>query len=48
VDGLVNIAGKTVEGIGYMFRKIQTGYVQTYAFMMVAGFILLISYYIFR
>lgn len=48
VDGLVNIVGKTVEGIGYMFRKIQTGYVQTYAFMMVAGFILLISYYIFR
>ena len=48
VDGLVNILGKTIDGCGWMFRKVQTGFVQTYAFLMVAGFILLISYYIFR
>ncbi len=48
VDGLVNIVGKTVDGCGWVFRKVQTGFVQTYAFLMVAGFILLISYYIFR
>ena len=48
VDGLVNILGKTIDGFGWVFRKVQTGFVQTYAFLMVAGFILLISYYIFR
>jgi len=48
VDGLVNIVGKTIDGCGWLFRKVQTGYVQTYAFLMVAGFVLLISYYIFR
>ena len=48
VDGLVNFVGQAVEGIGWIFRKIQTGFVQTYAFMMVVGFIVLISYYIFR
>ncbi len=48
VDGLVNIVGKAVDGVGYVFRRLQTGFVQSYAFMMVIGFIVLISYYIFR
>lgn len=48
VDGLVNLVGKIVDGTGYIFRRLQTGFVQSYAFMMVIGFIVLISYYIFR
>ncbi len=48
VDGLVNIVGQTVEGIGYLFRRVQTGYIQTYAFVMALGFLVLIGYYIFR
>ncbi len=48
VDGLVNVVGQTIEGIGYLFRRVQTGYIQTYAFVMALGFIVLIGYYIFR
>ncbi|MDD5543788.1 MAG: NADH-quinone oxidoreductase subunit L [Acidobacteriia bacterium] len=45
VDGLVNVVGITVKIFSYPLRIIQTGFVQSYAFFMVLGLILLIWVY---
>ena len=46
VDGLVNFVGGLVAFFGLIFRKFQTGRIQTYVAFLVFGIILL--YFIFR
>jgi NADH-quinone oxidoreductase subunit L len=46
VDGLVNLAGYTVRGTSWVFRKFQTGIVQSYATAMVLGIFVLVSVYL--
>jgi len=46
VDGLVNLAGHTVRGASWVFRKFQTGIVQSYATAMVLGIFILVSVYL--
>ncbi len=46
VDGLVNLAGYTVRGTSWLFRKFQTGIVQSYATAMVLGIFILVSVYL--
>ena len=46
VDGLVNLAGYTVRGASWIFRKLQTGIVQSYATAMVLGIFVLVSVYL--
>jgi NADH-quinone oxidoreductase subunit L len=42
VDGLVNLVGIIVKTVGGVARKIQTGYVQNYIFIIVLGVILIL------
>lgn len=44
VDGLVNIIGFGVQIASYPTRVIQTGRVQSYALLMVAGLAILVAY----
>jgi NADH-quinone oxidoreductase subunit L len=46
VDGLVNLTGLTVRGASWIFRKLQTGIVQSYATAMVLGIFVLVSVYL--
>jgi NADH-quinone oxidoreductase subunit L len=46
VDGLVNLVGYTVRGTSWVFRKFQTGIVQSYATAMVLGIFVLVSVYL--
>ncbi len=48
IDGFVNSAGKIVWLLSLIARRVQTGYVQHYASVMVVGVILILAYYIFR
>ncbi len=46
IDGLVNVMGFTVKVLSYPVRIIQTGLVQTYAFLIVMGVLLFMAYYL--
>jgi len=46
IEGTVNGTAKLLEGIGGRLRKIQTGYVQEYAFILVLGAIVIVGYLI--
>jgi NADH-quinone oxidoreductase subunit L len=46
VDGLVNLTGYTIRGTSWVFRKLQTGIVQSYATAMVLGIFILVSVYL--
>ncbi|HXH29135.1 MAG TPA: NADH-quinone oxidoreductase subunit L, partial [Candidatus Polarisedimenticolia bacterium] len=46
VDGLVNLSGYIVRGFSWIFRRLQTGLVQSYATMMVLGILILVSVYL--
>jgi NADH-quinone oxidoreductase subunit L len=46
VDGLVNLAGYMVRGTSWVFRALQTGFVQSYATAMVLGVFILVSVYL--
>src|SRR5438093_1000911 len=46
VDGLVNLAGYTVRGASWVFRRLQTGVVQSYATAMILGIFVLVSVYL--
>jgi NADH-quinone oxidoreductase subunit L len=48
VDGAVNGVGHLVVGWSGVLRKIQTGFVQSYAFSMVIGGVIVVAYYVFR
>src|SRR2546426_282986 len=46
VDGLVNLLAFFVKGLGWAARAFQTGHVQSYAFFIVMGVLLLMAYYL--
>jgi NADH-quinone oxidoreductase subunit L len=46
VDGLVNLTGYTIRGTSWVFKKLQTGIVQSYATAMVLGIFILVSVYL--
>jgi NADH-quinone oxidoreductase subunit L len=46
VDGLVNLSGHTVRGASWVFRRLQTGAVQSYATAMILGIFILVSVYL--
>jgi len=46
VDGMVNLTGRIVEVGSAMLRRMQTGYVQSYALVMAIGTFVLLSIYI--
>jgi NADH-quinone oxidoreductase subunit L len=48
VDGLVNTVGFTVKIFSYPLRILQTGFVQSYAFLMVLGIIVFVWVYILK
>ena len=48
VDGAVNGVGHFIVGWSGVLRKIQTGFVQNYAFSMVIGGVIVVAYYVFR
>ena len=48
VDGAVNGVGQFIVGWSGVLRKIQTGFVQNYAFSMVIGGVIVVAYYVFR
>ena len=46
VDGAVNLIGRTSEESSFVFRRVQTGLVQNYALLMLAGVCALVSIYL--
>ena len=48
IDGLVNVMAFAVKVLSYPVRIIQTGLVQTYAFLIVIGVLLFMAYYLIR
>ena len=46
IDGMVNGTGHLMRGIGSIIRRIETGYVQGYAFGMILGAIIVVGYLI--
>lgn len=47
IDGLVNTGGYVAAGVGGIARKIQTGYVRFYAFVMLLGGACLLGYFLY-
>ncbi|MFZ1082215.1 MAG: hypothetical protein WAO19_09850, partial [Candidatus Kryptoniota bacterium] len=47
IDGSVNGTGKIVRFFGKILRRIQTGFVQNYAFIFVFGIIVIIGFLIY-
>ena len=43
IDGIVNLVGATLGGLSARMRRIQTGFVRSYALQMVCGAILIIA-----
>ncbi len=48
VDGLVRLSAATVRALSYPLRMVQSGYVQAYALVFMAGVALLFGYYLLR
>ncbi len=48
IDGLVRLSAFTVKLAGYPARLLQTGFVQLYALVFVAGVLALFGYYVLR
>ena len=48
VDGTVRLTGFLVKFVSYPTRMLQTGFVQNYAFVVVLGMVVILSYYIWR
>jgi len=48
IDGIVNGAGRWCSGLSTILKRLQTGYVQSYAVWMLVGTVLLMVYYLFR
>ncbi len=46
VDGFVNLVANVTGGLGAIFRKIQTGNVQSYVVMVLLGIMILIYYFV--
>ena len=47
IDGLVNVSAKIMLLISLILRRIQTGYVQNYASVIVLGVLVILAYYLF-
>ena len=47
IDGIVNLTGFFVRGIGGLIRRLQTGIVHSYIASMVVGIVLFLAYYLF-
>ena len=47
IDGIVNLTGFLVRGIGGLIRRLQTGVVHSYIASMVVGIVLFLAYYLF-
>jgi len=48
IDGAVNGVGHLTVGFSGVLRKIQTGFVQNYAFSMIIGGVIIVGYYVVR
>ena len=48
VDGLVNVVGFGTKLLSYPVRVVQSGVVQTYAFFIVLGVLIFMTYYLVR
>jgi NADH-quinone oxidoreductase subunit L len=48
IDGLINFTAKVTEYASQFFRRLQTGVVQTYAVVFVAGILFIIGWFIIR
>ena len=48
IDGLINFTAKVTEYASQFFRRLQTGVVQTYAVVFVAGILFIIGWIIIR
>jgi len=46
VDGAVNLVGRSSEESSFVFRRVQTGLVQNYALLMLAGVAAFVSIYL--
>ena len=46
VDGFVNLLAFFVKVLGWVVRVVQTGFVQSYALLIVLGVLLLMTYYL--
>ena len=46
VDGAVNLIGRSSEESSFVFRRVQTGLVQNYALLMLAGVFAFVSIYL--
>jgi NADH-quinone oxidoreductase subunit L len=47
IDGMVNGSARVVGGFSAVLKRLQTGYVQQYAVVMLVGIVVLIVYYLF-
>jgi NADH-quinone oxidoreductase subunit L len=48
IDGTINGVAYLVGWVSEVLRRVQTGFVQNYAFAMIIGGIVLLGYYIVR
>jgi len=48
IDGAVNGVGHLTVGLSGVLRKIQTGFVQSYAFSMIIGGVIVVGYYLIK
>jgi NADH-quinone oxidoreductase subunit L len=48
VDGLVNDVGRAVRGTGGLLRKLQPGFVRSYALGITAGVVVVMGYFLSR
>jgi NADH-quinone oxidoreductase subunit L len=46
VDGAVNLVGRSSEESSFLFRRVQTGLIQNYALLMLAGVFAFVSIYL--
>ena len=46
VDGAVNLVGRSSEESSFVFRRVQTGLIQNYALLMLAGVCAFVSIYL--
>jgi NADH-quinone oxidoreductase subunit L len=47
IDGLVDWFGRTAQNVGLLFGRIQTGYLNTYAFVLILGVIVVLGAFAF-
>jgi len=47
VDGAVNLVGRSSQESSFLFRRVQTGLIQNYALLMLAGVFAFVSIYLY-